>query len=608
MDVDGANNSALQLPTALQLHILSFLPPNDRALSGRLVSPDLKDALSEPQHCTASLFQPLPPHAVPWAVEAGQQHMRQLPFLHKLQLLCTAATSGSEVNLEVALALLQLSVFSELLQHWEGRRGPDPGVAAVKAGHPQLLGWLLHRCPGLLRPSSVLRAAARHCDLAGLQAVWGALGGGVGSSDGGSSSPTNQPGWHQAVLDTAAKSVTPDGPAKLEWLLAISDGSCRLQESTAMWAVCCGGLGLLRWLHGHGCPMDDQVVLNCALLHADLAVAECLVDEAGCKLPAGGSAASHWGRLLAAAARSPDGVAKLAWLQKRGAPPPAAELVCEAVCAGQAEVARSLLQVPGAISALRQGGLGMRLVAVKSHSIPTLELMCEAGVQFTHDGYTSAAGSLAMVRWLACNTEAPTGHDLYQLTYCWGRDTPAHSRELLEAVQLLVGEAVRRGARVGYRAALATAAERGDVALVRYLLQQQRLTGWPQYQPGWDFLVLAAKAGCEALLEWLVEENPGCLGLAGARQTPYVAAAKNGDRGTLAALRRLGVPWGAEDVVVRALRAGSPVPALQWLVEQGAPLGSARDVRAKVASELAKTRLNEEEAAWLRGLAPRAGA
>ncbi len=611
MDVDGASNGTplQQLPSALQLHMLSFLPPNDRALSGRLVSPDSRDALGEPQHCIASLFQSLPPHAAPWAVGAGQQHVRQLPFRHKLQLLCTAATSGSEVNLEVALALLQPSVFPELLQHWKEYDGPDPGVAAVKAGHPQLLGWLLQRCPALLSPSAVLRAAAQHCDLAGLQAAWGALGGGVGSSGGGSDGTTNGPEWHQAVLDAAAQSVTSDGPAKIQWLLATWKGSCRLQVSTAVSAVCGGGLGLLRWLHDHGCPMGGQDMLSIALKHAELAVAEWLVGEAGCSLPAGGDADSRWGRLLSAAARSPDGVAKLAWLQERGGPSPTAELVCDAARVGQAEVARSLLQAPGAITALRRGSHGLWLAAVESRSIPMVELLCNAGVRFTHEAYACAHGNLAMVRWLACHTEGPIGCALDALVLNWRWDTPAHSRELLEAVQLLVGEAGRRGVRADYGIALDTAAERGDLALVRYLLQQQRLVGQPAYQPDWEFLMsAAAKGGCEALLEWLAEEHPACLGLVGARPTRYLVAAKKGDRGTLAALRRLGVPWGAEDVVVQALQAGRPLPALRWLVEQGAPVGGAAAMDAAVATHLRWGCLSEQEAAWLRGLAPEGGA
>ncbi len=118
MDQGDIGRSTLQrqLPTAVQLHILSLLTPNDLALSGRLVSPDARDAFSGAQHRTASLSEPLEAHAAAWAVAARQQHVRQLPFWHKLQLLCTAAASGCEVNLEVALEVLQPSVFPELLQ------------------------------------------------------------------------------------------------------------------------------------------------------------------------------------------------------------------------------------------------------------------------------------------------------------------------------------------------------------------------------------------------------------------------------------------------------------------------------------------------------------
>ncbi len=165
-----------QLPTMLQLHILLMLPPNERALSARLVSPDARDALSGPQNCIASLSQPLPAHSASWAQAAGQQHLRQLPFRHKLQLLCTAAASGCEVNLEVVLALLRANVFPELLQQRrEICEYPDPGVAASEAGHPQLLGWLLRHCRGLVEPVRTLAAAAQHCDLTGLQAAWAAL-------------------------------------------------------------------------------------------------------------------------------------------------------------------------------------------------------------------------------------------------------------------------------------------------------------------------------------------------------------------------------------------------------------------------------------------------
>ncbi len=236
-----------QLPPALQLHVMSFLPPTDRAICGRLVSPDAAAGLSKDPTCTASLSQPLPPHAVPWALEAEQQHVQQLPFRHKPQLLCTAAVSGSEVNLEVALALLQPSIFPELLhQMRDFTTYPNPGVAAVEASHPQLLGWLVRHCPALLADRrDILRAAAQHCDMAGLQVACDALrqeDAGEGRANG-SREDDQGPVVSQCVLDAAATSATPDAVAKMEWLLAVEGGRCLLQESTAVAAARSGDLG-----------------------------------------------------------------------------------------------------------------------------------------------------------------------------------------------------------------------------------------------------------------------------------------------------------------------------------------------------------------------------
>ncbi len=140
----------------------------------------------------------------------------------------------------------------------------------------------------------------------------------------------------------------------------------------------------------------------------------------------------------------------------------------------------------------------------------------------------------------------------------------------------------------------------GDIYLgvVQYLLQQH-----PEYLHDSELLNWAAEAGCEAMVEWLVEQ-PGSLdAVVGA--TLYVAAAKNGDRATLATLRRLGVPWGAQDVVVRAVREKCGVPGLRWLVEQGAPVGS----RSAMVAAIKQTpwpwcrSLSAEEVACLQGLA-----
>ncbi len=338
MDGEACNSTTLQqLPTALQLHVLSFLPPDDRALGGRLVSPDVADALSGAQHCTASLSQPLPPHAVPWALEAGQQHVWQLPFRHKLQLMCTAAASGSEVNLEVALALLQPSIFPDVLQQgaksWEElRMYHDPGVAAIEAGHPKLLGRLLRHCPGLLHPDHVLEAAARLCDLAGLQAARRGRGCGMAAlPDPPAASTSLCP--NRGVLDAAAApagSATQDAEAKIEWVLS-AGRNVGLRASTA-----------------------------------DLAVAQWTVDEAGCGLPPSDDDDGAWYGLMAACAQNTYGVAKLQWLRERGAPPlhadcPQLEPVMQALAeGGQVDLLQYLLQQPsegtdgtGPISATR---------------------------------------------------------------------------------------------------------------------------------------------------------------------------------------------------------------------------------------------------------------
>ncbi len=602
MGLGGASNSTLpqQLPPALQLHILSLLPPNDCALSGRLVSPDAAAALTGPDHCTASLSQPLPPHAVPWAVEAGQQHVRQLPFRHKLQLLCTAAASGSEVNLEVALALLQPSVCHEMLQRGKNYNGADPGAAAIKAGHPQLLAWLLHYCPNLLRTDGLLPTAARYCNTEGLQAAWRLL-------------KCYSHLLGQSVLDAAAESATPDAVAKMEWVLATAEEvTCSLQDSTAEAAARSKDLGRLHWLRDRGCPMGGFPAVEAALAHADLAVAQWLVVEAGCELPAVGT--SRWTPLLlAAATTATDGAEKLTWLQELGAPQVdgnarlADSLLRAVLAGGQVEVLRV---IPGLWTPDVQQKVQEHMVLAPPIGIPVATYLHDGGFVFGHREYTNAScnGDIAMVRWLA-NEAGVSAGGLYLPLFIglWPNSRPQDSRDLLEAVQLLVGEAgcTDRNA----KDVVCTAAERGDLALVHYLLQQL-----PGYQPSEDVLAVATHGGCEALLEWLAE-NVNSFG--GGGISPYYAAAINvnrkysdaalrGDRGTLTALRRLGVPWGAEDVVVRAVKRECPMPAVRWMVEQGAPLGDLDRLEDAIACT--REGLSAGDAAWLRGVAAAAAA
>ncbi len=627
-----------QLPPAHQLHILSLLPRNDRALSGRLVSPDAAAGLSGPQHCTAFLSQPLPHHAVAWAVAAGQQHVRQLPFLHKVQLMCTAAASGSEVNLEVALALLQPSIFPEVLQGhcgaWPtGDGGLYLGETVAKAHHPHLLQWLTCHCPklvecrrALLAYGGVLCAVARNCDLAGLQVAWEAL----SSKDSGGY-------WSlsQRVLDAAAESPTPDAVAKMEWVLqtamngagggrAEGGSCCRLQSSTAAAAARSGDLGRLRWLRDQGCPMShgagpvpvgEQHVLAAALSRADLTVAQWLVDEAGCELPGMDSnipaeeSDKTWTKLLRAAASSPDAVAKWQWLQERGGPSVAGaepslvdELVLAAVQAGRVAALQYLLSVLGPGKVL-QVGLGALGEAVgRSGSIPVAECLQHAGLVFSHEAYGGAAGKLPFVRWLALEAKVSAAEgpweDMNDMIAGWHDDTPAGSRDLLEAVQLLAGAGFCDwgGDVEGY--AIGMAIDRGSLDLVLYLLQQ----GVP-LDPSFEVIKAAAAAGCEPLLEFLAA-LPGCFRPSAApTPSPYIKAVDHGDRATLDALRRLGVPWGGENVVAEAVKHRCGLPALRWLAENGAPVGSAEEMEDAVTTAVAGGSLGAEAAAWLRGLA-----
>ncbi len=185
------------------------------------------------------------------------------------------------------------------------------------------------------------------------------------------------------------------------------------------------------------------------------------------------------------------------------------------------------------------------------------------------------------------------------MVHRWPRMTPANSRDLLHAVQLLVGGVAGHLDLYDDRIIMTVcpAAARGDLALVQLLLQ--RLGRMPSVKLLGD----AAESGCEALLEWLGDQL-GCLvGLGNDSHYAYVRAAKNGDRATLTALRRLGVPWGAEDLVVRAVGWGCPMPALQRLVKHRAPVGSVEAMERAVGQVVQRGALSAEEGAWLRGLA-----
>ncbi len=192
----------------------------------------------------------------------------------------------------------------------------------------------------------------------------------------------------------------------------------------------------------------------------------------------------------------------------------------------------------------------------------------------------------------------------------WPCKTAADNRNLLRAVRGVLDAGVGEWAPLDEHVWKGVV-KRGDPALVLYLLEQQRQQHQQEpeqhlqariqsYDASRRVAVAAAQAGCEALLEWLAQQ-PG--GLATPAASLYTSPAARGDRATLVALRRLGVPWGVEDVVVQAALEGSQAPALRWLVEQGAPVGSARDVEAAAEKAVRKWGVGAADAEWLRGLA-----
>ncbi len=614
---DTQTRSPQHLPAAVLSHAFSFLPSNERNLTARFICRDAAAVLSDAEHHSASLSQPLPPHALPWAVEAGPQHMRQLPTRHKLQLMSTAAASGSEVNLEAALALLQQSVLPEMLVSGHGVRAdpdllpkPDPGEVACEAGHPQLLGWLLRHCPALLHPGRVLQAAAEHCDLAGLQGVWGALQGDGARAVDWAGRP--RPALDQGVLDAAARSRTPDGVAKLEWVLHASSGSCRLQDSTAMAAARSGDLGRLRWLRGLRYKLDFPYVLGLALEHAEMGVVRWLVDEAGCDLM--GKFQGYWDRLVVGAARSDEGVARVRWLEEQGVELLGARevIVTELpriphdVKVGHVRTLRYMLQRhSGVLSDVQKEEQSKVMVraAVALGSVPLAEELLASGFTFDHQCYCAVGHSpdpVAMAQWLVHEANVfakDVGmREFLEAARCLN-GTPAGKRQLLQVVQLLVGA----GAGADWRdvqGAMGRAAEQGNLGLVQYLAQHMEQLG---HSLDWRrVLTAAADSGCEALVEW-VAGKPGAL-----QQQPsftFGPMARIGDFGVVSVLRRLGVPWGPFDTVAQAICISYPAPVLRWMVEQGAPMGRRESLETVAGAAVRDGELDAGTAAWLRDVA-----
>ncbi len=670
---DSASPPSTALLHDVFLHLQLLLPPNALALDGRLICKDAAQRLVEPPQRTACISQPLPGHVhaategtvPPWWLEGAQAALRELTFRRKLLLLSRAAASGCEANVEFALQLLQPHVFQELLhtdcytsmlasvQHsqllslggashdgtdFERFAGTPGGVGAgaVVSGLAHLLPSLEQRCPGLLDPWKALEAAADRLDLAGLQAVWEV----VSRRLHGSLEPDEvrlpsdldwddrvEAAWSR-VAAAAAKTRTPDAGATLTWVVekARLFGCYSLlrapffPELRSRIAGLCGAaagscdMARLEWLREQGFEWRSGAVLKAVLWNAPLDFIQRLEQE-GCYLPPAGNGAWTDGETVAAAACSPqDTVAKLRWLAARGAAL-GGERALQSAAEGSVDALRLVLE-----HWRRHNGDGVAppatalACAVRVGNVPAASLLRQAGcpLEETAMCYAFGRGDLPMVRWLL-GAGCPRGQlGIGKAAQLWPSSTSADSKQLVEAVRLLAAAGWPVQGEDGEHPF--TLAARGKQPWLVWRALLELLPAEDRQSLPLEAVKGAAATGCHATLEALV--GLGVYDVHGGQLAAawYAAAAANGDHGTLECLRRLGVPLG-EGALLAAVRQEAPLPALRWLVEQGAPLGG-REVQDALeamkrycfSSNAGRKAQRQEMRKWLRGMEGRTAA
>ncbi len=535
-----------------------------------------------------------------------QQALKQHTFKDKLGVLSVAAASGDQTNLALAWNdLLQPRLHPELLQRMQGYQkvafydytfeSPDPGTAAVRAGHATtVLPLLVHkRCP--LHPGKTIEAAAQHCNLAGLQVAWELL-------DYSDRVPQNDVAEAE-LFCTLAKAAGLSGgllghdmaTAKLAWLLSVAPAALLIRHrpellmAAAVGAAAGGAMSVLTWLRGQGLDLPGSgvrnvrgirvlgggaapswaVVLAAALQGGHVPVADWLVGEAGCPVPSvqAQDALTHvW-----IAAVEGGHLGSVRWLVGRGLLPGDEMFVLHAAQAGRLDAVRFLHQECGV--RLMDG---LFLAAAGSRSVPTAAWLLQAGCPMDPYAYVRAAqkGDADMVAWLA-QVGCPWGPDtLASVISCWKHASGAPRQGLQRAVAVLEEAGCPAMERGGdeVEAALEAAAARGDLWLLHRL---HRVRGLGL---GGGTLAAAAGGGCEVVLEWVVE----VVGQV-EDSNAYVNAGRNGDMCTLECLHRLGVGFGPQ-VLCEAVQAGVPLPLLAWLVERGA---SWNEAAAKVVESVA---------------------
>ncbi len=619
--------SSRQLPGDVLLCILQLLPPNDLACSGRLINKSAAQHLSSKPYCTMALDEPLPPHtsSVPCWTAAAQSALRRVSFARKLALLQAAAASGSKTNLALAWQLICPSLFPELVS-W-GYPCGDMGVAAVRAGHLHLLPWLLqHRCP--LNHARVWEAAAECCDLEGLQEVRRLLEqhGGQGvkgrlrraraaaiAAAAGSCRRACHT-CHATRADTCRHVCSGGDPwvsaqAKVEALLGPRGGGLTRRAFVA--AAGAGNLPLLQWMLGRLQQQRQQQQHALFDPDGEMVLAALRSEAAGLEvvhwlLDVAGCAFPNTGNAWDAAGHS-GFIPKLEWLLL---------------------LHRRSLGASSSSSPPPTDGLNCALMSAarRGHVEAVSFLYLHLGGTLTDCVFTGAAGSgsRAMAEWLLQHG-CPTGRMAYlsaarrgdvdiirwllhEARCPWGADTVTVVVQHWGLYMHPVGAASRRLAAVQLllHAGCPHGGEDAIIAAAeRGDVQVVRCLheAGGRVPLGPRAVKAAAVGGCEELLVWL-RERQGCAW--GDVGQVVAAAGRAGDLGTLRVVVRLGVPMD-RDVLPAVVERGCALAVLKLLVEQGGvPAGAA-------VVERALDRCNHVSAmgrpvvAWLNGLRERQG-
>lgn len=298
----SSSNSPTQLPPDLLMYILRLRPHNDIAISVRRTCKAAWMHFCEEHHCAALLSQPLPQHALTEAALQLQPQLRLLSLEQKLQLLATAASSGSETNMGVAWDLVRPSLAPGMVaEDSQASRselcGADAGVTAVRHGHVHLVEWMGRAgCPlepDCLRPCCTPRrgtATWRGCSARGRCSslhVFSGIACSTSAAEGQEQGQQQQ--WQQSALisslfNSAAESTAPDALAKMEWLADLGPLCSFADENHAVVAASSGDVGRLEWLQDRGCPVANPRVLDAALRCGDMRLVSWLEEQAGHQL------------------------------------------------------------------------------------------------------------------------------------------------------------------------------------------------------------------------------------------------------------------------------------------------------------------------------------